>query len=284
LEVRRVSEINAHYFRWLGVGGIELKGPHQTVLIDPYLSRIPLWNLLIGHVRPRRDAVRECISEADAVLVTHSHFDHVMDVPFIARQTGANIYGSSNTCRLARISNVATEQIHEIRAGDSIELDSFRIRVLPAGHVKLPLYPPRPLSAELKLPLKALDYRMDTIYSFHVQVNDLTLLVNPGHVNDTAVAAEILLIHPHLRGSEEYRRLKELKPRTVIPIHWDNHHRPLSKPLRPWFRAPERSFRPLRHYNLNQFRRQIEAIDSGMRLFVPEILKYYNIMELINPA
>ena len=270
------------FFRWLGVGGFELKSPGYTLLIDPYLSRISGWTFLVGSVRPQQDAIQKHISDCDAILVTHSHFDHVMDVPWIANSTGAKIYGSPNTCRLAEISGVARGQIQEIQAGDHMELNGFRIRVLPAVHAKMPLYPPRPLSSDLKIPLKALGYRMDRIYSFHISFADRSLLINPGYMNGTVVAADILLMHPYFKEPHELLLLGEMGPRVVIPIHWDNHHRPLSKPVSPWFRPPEVSVRPLKRYNLSEFQKQIEKKYSDIRFFLPEILKPYDLKDLFD--
>ncbi|MHB8278441.1 MAG: hypothetical protein ACYDIA_12415 [Candidatus Humimicrobiaceae bacterium] len=33
-------------------------------------------------------------------MVTHSHIDHLMDVPAIINNTGCKVYGSNNTCKL----------------------------------------------------------------------------------------------------------------------------------------------------------------------------------------
>ena len=87
-------------FRWLGTGGIELVVNDQVLLIDPYFTRFPLRKLVLGRVRPNRALIGDTIKHSDYVLLSHAHFDHLMDVPDMVRNTGAVAIGSPNSCRL----------------------------------------------------------------------------------------------------------------------------------------------------------------------------------------
>jgi L-ascorbate metabolism protein UlaG (beta-lactamase superfamily) len=101
-------------FRWLGVAGLELAAGGCTLLIDPYVTRIPFMRMWLGRVRPDRDLITRMFTRADAVLVSHAHFDHVMDVPDVVRNTGADAFGSPNACRLLSACGAGAERIHEI--------------------------------------------------------------------------------------------------------------------------------------------------------------------------
>lgn len=46
------------------------------------------------------------VSRADFVLLSHSHFNHAMDMPHIARKTGATVIGTESTANIARASGV----------------------------------------------------------------------------------------------------------------------------------------------------------------------------------
>jgi glyoxylase-like metal-dependent hydrolase (beta-lactamase superfamily II) len=87
-------------FRWLGAAGIELVFPDQVIVIDPYFSRIPTWKLWLGRVTPDRALIADKLRRCDLLLVTHAHFDHIMDVPQIVHNTGAMVAGSANSCSL----------------------------------------------------------------------------------------------------------------------------------------------------------------------------------------
>src|SRR5690349_7623962 len=76
---------------WLGTAGFRLSCEGTDLLIDPYLTRLPFGDVARGRV------VREPPSRlprASAILVGHTHFDHAMDVPALARAAGCDVYGS----------------------------------------------------------------------------------------------------------------------------------------------------------------------------------------------
>src|SRR5213075_3140263 len=72
---------------YLGVAGWQLEAAGTIVITDPYLSRpadpdaplVPDAAAIAAHTPPH----------ADLVLVGHSHHDHLLDAPSVARRTGA---------------------------------------------------------------------------------------------------------------------------------------------------------------------------------------------------
>jgi L-ascorbate metabolism protein UlaG (beta-lactamase superfamily) len=67
------------HFQWLGHGAITIQVEGKRLLIDPFLSDNPA-----AAVSP--DEV-----QADYILISHGHFDHVGDAVDIARRTGATV-------------------------------------------------------------------------------------------------------------------------------------------------------------------------------------------------
>ena len=80
--------------RWLGVAGIELRATEQVLVIDPFVTRPPFRRMWFGRIRSDSALAAASVPQGDFVLVTHAHWDHVMDVPAIIKQTGATAYGS----------------------------------------------------------------------------------------------------------------------------------------------------------------------------------------------
>lgn len=64
---------------WLGHGSWSLRIGRERVLLDPFLDESPTAPIKAADV------------EADYVLVSHGHFDHVSDVAAIANRTGAGV-------------------------------------------------------------------------------------------------------------------------------------------------------------------------------------------------
>lgn len=273
--------------RWLGVAGVELSMGGQVLVVDPYFTRFPFWKMWIGSVRPDSALVARHIQHCDHILVTHPHFDHVMDVPAAAIHTGAMVSGSLNTCRIMEASGVPADQIREIEVGSRLELGDFRVDVLPARHGKTLVDPiiNGPVPTGLKPPLHTFDYRMDECFTFLVGVDGLRLLIGSCETVDESTPADILFVGTVALTMEPQRYYKALLARTrskvVIPYHWDDLFRPLSRPLRPTFEPPAWAIPPLRRVDLSGFARMIDAIAPGTRVVIPEIFHSYAVDELL---
>ena len=264
-------------FRWLGVAGIELEMDGQILVIDPFFTRPPLWRLWLGRVPPNRKLILDKVRRCDFILVSHAHYDHLMDVPDLAISTGAIAYGSANACQLLRVCNVPEEQIFAVKSGDRIRLGDCTVDVLPAEHIRIPGFNPGPLLPNLQPPLRLRDYRMDSCYSFHLRIGDLRLLHCGNADPRPGVRADVLFTSPARDKAYYGSLLSFVQPKLLVPIHWDNMFRPLSRPLRPMLKSPAWAFRPLQFIDLTRFKQIIGSIDSTIEVLVPKVFHSYNL-------
>jgi L-ascorbate metabolism protein UlaG (beta-lactamase superfamily) len=268
------------FFRWLGVAGIELTYNDQILLIDPYLTRIPFWRQWIGTIRPNQPLVCGIIPCANYILITHAHYDHLLDVPVISLNSGAQVLGSYNTVSLLKILGVPQTQVTQIAIRDNFILGEFRVEVYSSHHGWTPGFTPGPLFPGLQPPLHARDYRMDNCLSYLITINGLRLLVTSGEFQESPPPADVLFANPIYVSSFENTFLKQVHPRLVIPIHWDNFWHPLNKPVQPIIHPPNwKTFPPIKSVDLQKYQGDITRILPETKTLVAERLRVYNLMD-----
>ncbi len=264
----------------MGVAGIELRARQQVLLIDPFLTRPPLRRLFLGRVEPDRALLRQHVSGADVILVTHAHWDHLLDVAAIAEFTGAMVIGSPNTCRIVAAQGVPPARIHQVDAADRLTLDAFAIEVLPGAHGRTPidwLINGR-LPRDLQRPLRLRDYRMDSCFSFRIEVQGLRLLDCPG----PPIAADVLAIGTDTPAATLERLLRRVRPRVVVPVHWDNLFQPLGGSLRPMFAPLAARLPQFRWMDPHLFARDVARLAPDTRVLVPTVLVHYDLTSLVH--
>jgi L-ascorbate metabolism protein UlaG (beta-lactamase superfamily) len=139
----------------LGAAGWEISDGQRVILLDPYLSRLRITGQfgtyttpsLPGDNRPifrpedelvsEEAAVDAHITRADFILHSHSHFNHTIDMPYIARRTGATVIGTESTINLARAGGVTESQLLAVHGGEDWAFGEFSVKVIPSLHSAL---------------------------------------------------------------------------------------------------------------------------------------------------
>jgi L-ascorbate metabolism protein UlaG (beta-lactamase superfamily)/enamine deaminase RidA (YjgF/YER057c/UK114 family) len=237
--------------RYFGAAGWEITDGKTVVLVDPYISRLKY----VGGGNPddkrpayARNAVAKSdtalidklITRADFILVHHSHFDHLGDVPYIAKKTGAKVIGTETTTSILRAYGIPREQLYTVGGGEDYQFENFSVRVIPSIHSALNkklYYDSRRYdrNTELKAPLRINQFIEGGSLTFLARFDQRTVLTM-GSMN--FVERELEGIHPDIllagvNGSRlglykyDERLLKVTGyPSVVIPTHWDNFQLP----------------------------------------------------------
>lgn len=227
--------------RWLGTAAHAIESASTTLLIDPFLSRPSLLKTAFSPLRSSLDSfVHHLPSKVDAILLGHSHYDHLLDAPAIALRTGAKIVGSATTAAFARAGGVPEERIVVVPpSGASIELGDFRVRFVPSRHGKIVLgrVPfPGELREEPRLPARLWHYRMGGAYGILLEAKGRRIYHNGSadlvDAELSGLSADVLLVGlAGRRGTPEYftRLARLLGPRVIIPTHHDAFFAPLEE-------------------------------------------------------
>lgn len=272
---------------YLGTAGWEIQDGNVIVLVDPYISRLKYGGG--GHPdddRPefaRTDLawsdtvlIDSIITHADFILVSHGHFDHLADVPYIAKKTGAKVIGSETIITILRAYEVPEDQLYAVRGGEDYQFDGFSVRVVPSLHSALGekhYYDSRRWDAEsnLKAPLRIDQFIEGRSLGFLARFEGHTVLTM-GSMNFIEKEFEGLnpdILLPGINGSrlglykydERLLRVTDYPP-VVIPAHWDN------------FRLPY-GFSQQANYerNIVPFIEVVAAVSPGTRVIAPTHLE-----------
>ena len=281
--------------KYLGTAGWELSDGTTTILIDPYLSRLrmltPNDGLLASDQRKlfTRDDIAESdtavidahITRADFIVVTHTHADHAMDLPYIARKTGATVLGTEATCSVARAYGIDPGKLLQVKGGEDLQLGPISIRVIPSLHGILRRAPNvRPASvqsapaqsslaaapSDRKPPLHLRDFAEGGTLAYLIRIGRKQILafgsMNYIEREVDGLRPDVALIGamPERREIYDYtpRLLRALGyPPVVLPSHWDRFNVTYDVSQSP---AIER---------LQSFIDEVEAASPKTRVIVP---------------
>jgi L-ascorbate metabolism protein UlaG (beta-lactamase superfamily) len=226
---------------WLGVSGYRLTYEGISLFVDPYVSRVPLRALLLRRpAMPDESLITRYLSAPGpvaGVLVGHTHFDHAVDAPALARRFGAKAYGSSSLVHLMRLHGLG-ELAVDVVPHQSYELGPFTVRFVPSRHSKLLFGRKVPMDGELTCDhlhgLSPTAYKCGTVWGIRIDVAGVRLY-HQGSANlDDAELREgpvdVFLAGVAGRSvTPRYweRILPRLDPGLIVPTHYDDFFAPL---------------------------------------------------------
>ncbi len=108
---------------WLGHGSFRLETEGQVLLIDPWLT---------GNPALPEDQKGAAIAGATHILLTHTHFDHVIDVLPLAKKLGVPVVGQYDLMGFWG----ETEGIDTVgfNKGGTVMLGDVAVSMVPASH------------------------------------------------------------------------------------------------------------------------------------------------------
>lgn len=107
--------------RWLGHGSWALTAGSHRILIDPFLDEQPTAPVKAADV------------DADFILVSHGHFDHVADVASIANRTDATVVSNFEISQWLSGQH-AVKNVVGMNLGGGVELPFGKLKLTLAHH------------------------------------------------------------------------------------------------------------------------------------------------------
>lgn len=241
---------------YLGNAGWEITDGKTTILLDPYFSRIrynkkeadvagdnrPTYFDFNDRPEPDTAVIDAHIKHVDYVLLSHGHFDHMMDVPYILKKTGANLIATEANLNVAYAYGVNRQQLIPAQGGDDYDFGAFSVKVIPSLHGAL--IQKRYVDSEIdpdniKTPLRLLDYHEGGTLAFLIRFHGHQIL-SFGSMNYIenelkGLKPDVVLVGAKPERNEIYDYMGRLMrvlsyPPLVIPNHWDDFFLPYWAP------------------------------------------------------
>jgi L-ascorbate metabolism protein UlaG (beta-lactamase superfamily) len=227
--------------RWMGTAAHVVETETTRVALDPFVTRPGLRRIVGGPLAPdEREIFDRFGTRLDAVLCGHSHYDHLLDAPLLARATGARLVGSRTTCAFGRAAGLPESQLVEVSPGGArVQIGDLSVRFVPSLHGRI-LLGRVPLQGEVArvagLPVHATGYRMGGAYGILLRAADGASVYHNGSADllDAELSGEhadvILIGLAGRRSTRDYveRLVRALEPAVVVPTHHDAFFAPLA--------------------------------------------------------
>lgn len=266
---------------YLGNAGWQIEDGRTVILVDPYLSQFSSKRGATPNtaddsdqiVSPDKPQIDARIRQADYILITHAHLDHMLDAPYISKKTGAVILGRETTINLARAYDIDESKLITLLGGEDYRFDGFSVRAISSLHS--PLWNKHYFNTRwagtspqgLKAPLHESAFVEGGSLAYLLRIAGRTIFIM-GSMN--YIEREVTGLHPDvaLIGAGESRNenydyagrlMRALgNPSTVFPTHWDSYGS----------KTEEQALQ-----NAREFANEIHAISPGTKVVIPEYFK-----------
>jgi L-ascorbate metabolism protein UlaG (beta-lactamase superfamily) len=256
---------------YLGTGGWIMEHGDATVLAaplftNPGLLRTGLASIASDHAEVDRQLGRYDVSSARAILVGHAHYDHLMDVPRVAKvhaprarivgsRTVANTLGtwSGLADRIDVVNDSVADQTspgHWLWYGDDVRVLPLRSHHAPhfEGYTLYVGTREAPLAAAPRWAGEWVEGRTfaflvdfmaapDSV-AFRIYYQDAVVAPPGGFAPDDLIArrpVDVAILVPATFDQVDWHPeafIENLRPRRVLLGHWENFFEPVDEPAR----------------------------------------------------
>lgn len=226
--------------KFFGVSTLLFDDGKTQVLIDGFFSRPSIAQVLFTKIQSQPQVIQHIVQQqqlqrTQAIFVTHSHYDHALDIAEFGKQLpNSKIIGSRSTLNIAQGGQVSERQLIVVQPLRPMMFGQFRVTAIPSQHT-----PPTAVNNDLgeeitqplQLPAHFSAFKEGHSFDYLIEHSGQRILVKastgavPDQLKNLKVDTLFLGIAQLSRQSEQFQQnyldqtLRTLQPKVVVPLH-----------------------------------------------------------------
>lgn len=246
--VPSLPETGAVTVTWLGISTLLFDDGETQIITDAMFTRISMLDIfLLRPVETDVAMVNYALAEyrvdrLAAIVPVHSHFDHAMDLGYVANRSTAVILGSESTANVARGADVPVDQYQILADGESRQFGKFTVTLVASKHAPIGIgddpWFPGTIDGPLEQPGPVTAWKTGVAWSIFIGHPRGTTLVqgSAGYIdgNLEGRSADVIMLGiAGLTGlGREYvdryweETVGPVAPSRIFPVHHDDYSKP----------------------------------------------------------
>ncbi|WP_432409427.1 MBL fold metallo-hydrolase [Wukongibacter sp. M2B1] len=212
--------------RWICNACFEIILPSgKTVVVDPFIDECET-----------KSISSDQITGADYILLSHIHFDHILDVEKLSTKFNSKIFvGDLSATELCKLQHISVSQIYRVRGGETYQFDDCLIEVYSGRHTewKMGVYYNSLEDSNKKRPKKELMSNwlgFMELVNYKITASDGTSVLIWGGMSSQDQIYRMKNLNPdiacvHLSPNQDYenyvRLLQNMNAKYIVPHHYD---------------------------------------------------------------
>ena len=241
--------------KYLGTCTVAVSDRKTTIMTDGFFTRPSFGTMVAGKMQPDPQAVASGLNRANiqnlaAVIPIHSHHDHALDAPEVAKQTGAFVVGSESTANIARGWGLEERQIIVPAEGETLVFGQFEVSLIPSVHLAVSAFQHeltgigQTIDEPMQFPAPLRAFKEGGSFSVWIKHPLGNVLIHgsagaiPGALDHVDAETIFIGVAGLSRNTNQYKQdyisntIDAVGAKTIIPIHWDDFNTPADQPLR----------------------------------------------------
>jgi L-ascorbate metabolism protein UlaG (beta-lactamase superfamily) len=223
--------------KWFGVASIILDDGQTQIFFDPMFTRADFKHLFNATFKSDEKLVKDVLEEYQlsrirAVFASHSHFDHVVDAPIVAKLAGGTFFTDQNSEIIARAYQDPGIKTQMFIEGQRLEVGKFVITPILRDHSEiLHLFEFLPGKVRPEFSFGFWEYRVGDTWCFLIEHPDGRIFIDQGanpwleKVSQAVKQADVVIQGVANRKDDEAivnGYVKALNSKKFVPAHFDN--------------------------------------------------------------